>query len=129
MGGDRHDPIERAAEVSVLRGVGFGTFAIGCACLGLAAYPLVALSVGAGSALLMAAILELKARLAPKRPYQRTEAWLLLDPRPRLAPAVAQRLVGAALERCFRRYARRALQVAIGLWLAGFLARLVGLAG
>lgn len=126
---DRHDPIERAAELSVLRGVGFATFAICCACLGFAAYPLVALSVGAGAALLMAGVLELKARLAPRRPYKRTEAWLLLDPRPKLAPSVAQRLVGGALERCFRRYARLALKAAIGLWLAGLLARFAGLAG
>lgn len=125
MGGDRHDPIERAAELSVLRGVGFGSFAIGCACLGLAAYPGLALAVAAGSSLLMAAILELKARLAPTRPYKRTEAWLLLDPRPRLAPAVAQRLVGCALERHFRRYAQRALAAAVGFWAVGLLLRLL----
>lgn len=120
---DRADPIERAAELSILRGVGFATLAIGCACLGLAAYPELALAVAAGSSLLMAAVLELKARLAPTRPYKRTEAWLLLDPRPRLPPPVAQRLVGAALERHFRRYARRALEAAIGFWTIGLALR------
>ncbi|MCS6878521.1 MAG: hypothetical protein N2038_13860 [Geminicoccaceae bacterium] len=124
---DGSDPIERAAEISVLRGVGFGSLAIGCACLGLAPYPVVALYLAAASALLMAAILALKGRLAPRRPYTRTEAWLLLDPRPRLAPAVAQRLVGRALARTFHRYARLALRASIGLWLAGLIARLFGL--
>jgi len=110
----------------VLRGVGFGTLAILCACLGLAGYPVVALRVGAGSTLLMAAILELKARLAPHRPYKRTEAWLLLDPPPRLPAAVAQRLVAGALERAFRRYARLAFRLSILLWLASLLLRFAG---
>jgi hypothetical protein len=51
-----------------------------------------------------------------------------LDPRPRLSPEAAQRLVGGALERCFRRYARRALKAAIGLWLAALIARALGIA-
>lgn len=109
----------------MLRGVGFGTLAILCACLGLAGYPVVSLRLGAASTLLMAAILELKAHLAPRRPYRRTEAWLLLDPPPRLPAAVAQRLVGAALERAFRRYARLAFLAAVVLWLASLLLRLV----
>lgn len=113
----------------MLRGVGFGTLAICCTCLGLAAYPLAALYTAAGAALVMAGVLELKARLAASRPYRHTEAWLLLDPRPRLPPTVAQRLVGGALERCFRRYARLALKAAVGLWLAGLIARSVGIAG
>lgn len=129
MPGDPFDPIERATELSVLRGVGFATLAILCTCLGLAAYPLAALYCAASGSLLMAAVLALKALLAPRRPYTRTEAWLLLDPRPQLAPAVAQRLVSAALVRCFRRYARIALTAALGLWAAALIARLLGFKG
>lgn len=126
MRGDGGDPIERAAELSVQRGVGFATLAILCAALGLAAWPPVALYVAAGSALLMAAVLELKARRAPLRPYRRTEAWLLLDPRPRLPPALAQRLIGMALARAFHHYGRLALRAALLLWLAGFAWRHFG---
>ncbi len=129
MPGDPFDPIERATELSVLRGVGFATLAILCTCLGLAAYPLAALYCAAAGSLLMAGVLALKAHRAPHHPYTRTEAWLLLDPRPQLAPAVAQRLVSAARARCFRRYAWIAFKAALGLWVAALIARLVGLGG
>lgn len=123
------DRIERAANLSVLRAIGFATLAIICGCAGLAAYPLAALRLAAGSTLLMAAILELKARQAPLRPYKRTEVWLLLEPRPQLPPAVAQRLIGAALERAFRRYARLALVASLGLWLASLVVRHLAVSG
>ncbi len=74
MSEDRHHPIERAAELSVLRAVGFATLAILLVSLGLAPWPPVALYAAAGSTLMMAGVLELKARHAPYRPYRRTEA-------------------------------------------------------
>lgn len=123
------DQIERAANLSVLRAIGFATLAIICGCAGLAAYPLAALRLAAGSTLLMAAILELKAQQAPLRPYKRTELWLLLEPRPQLPPAVAQQLIGAALERVFRRYARLALVASLGLWLASLVLRHLAASG
>lgn len=123
------DRIERAANLSVLRAIGFATLAIICGCAGLAAYPLTALYLAAGSTLLMAAILELKARQAPLRPYKRTEVWLLLEPRPQLPPAVAQRLVGAALERAFRRYARTAFVTSLALWLTSLVVRHLAVSG
>lgn len=123
------DRIERAANLSVARAIGFATLAILCGCAGLAAYPSAALRLAAGSTLLMAAILELKARQAPQRPYRRTEVWLLLEPRPQLPPAVAQRLIGTALERTFRRYARSAFATSLALWLASLAVRFSGAAG
>lgn len=111
-------PIERAAEQSVARGVGFGALAIALVVAGLAGFPLLALKSGAALALLMWAILRLKALQAPRRPYKHTEVWLLLDPRPNWPAPVVQQLIGTALKRALERYAWFVLAVAVGLWLA-----------
>lgn len=123
----RPTDVEAAAQTSVARATGFAALAVAITLAGLAAYPLLALRTGAALCLLAWAVLRLKALRAPSRPYRRTEAWLLLEPRPSWPPTVAQRLVGAALERAFRRYARLALAAAIAFWLASLLGRLAGL--
>ena len=113
--------LERAAEHSVARGVGFGALATALVVAGLAGYPQLALKSGAALALLIWAVLRLKAMRAPRRPYKRTEVWLMLEPRPVWPADVAQRLIGITLKRTFERYARYALAAAVGLWLASLL--------
>ena len=117
-------PLERAAEISVGRAVGFAALAITVTMAGLAFDPPLAFATGALLALLLAAVLELKARLAPNFPYRRTEAWLMLHPAPSWTPETAQRIVGRVMAVTFRRYARLALVAAFGLWAIGLLARL-----
>lgn len=110
-----------AAETSVGRAVGFAALAIGCVVLGLSSYPLLALRSGAALSLLTAAILYRQALAAPRRPYRRTETWLLLD-RPRSLPdSVAQRLIGSALSRVLERYARWCAVAALLFWLTSLL--------
>lgn len=116
--------IERAVEVSVARGVGFGGLAILLTMAGLAGYPVLALESGAALGLLMWAVLELKALQATRRSYKKSEAWLMLDPRPALPPCRAQAIVGSALAATFRRYARRTLAGALLCWLASLALRL-----
>ena len=118
--------LDRVAEHSVARGVGFGALAVALVVAGLAGYPQLALKSGAALALVMWAILRLKALRAPRRPYKRTEVWLMLEPRPAWPAAVAQRLIGVALQRTFERYARYVLAAAIGLWLASLLLAALG---
>lgn len=120
-GEQRLSKIERAAEQSVGRGVGFGALAIALVIAGLAGYPSLALKAGAALSLLMWAILRLKALRAPTRPFKRTEVWLLLEPRPDWPPERVQQLVGAALKAVLERYARHVLLVALGLWLASLM--------
>jgi hypothetical protein len=110
--------LERAAEHSVARGVGFGALATVLVVAGLAGYPQLALKSGAALALLIWAVLRLKALRAPRRPYKRTEVWLMLEPRPVWPADMAQRLIGTTLKRTLERYARFALVAAVGLWLA-----------
>ena len=50
----------------------------------------------------------------------------MLDPRPAWPAEMAQRLIGAALQRTLERYARFALAAAVGLWLASLLVPLLG---
>jgi hypothetical protein len=119
--------LDRAVETSVARGVGFGALAIALVVAGLSGYPQLALRSGAVLALLMWAILRLKALHAPRRPYKRTEVWLMLDPRPAWPAETAQRLIGEALRRTLERYARFALAAAVGLWLASLALPLLGL--
>jgi len=113
--------LERAAEHSVARGVGFGALATALVVAGLAGYPQLALKSGAALALLIWAVLRLKALRAPRRPYKRTEVWLMLEPRPVWTADVAQRLIGRTLQRTFERYARYALAASVGLWLVSLL--------
>ena len=110
--------VEQAAVQSVARGVGFGALAIGLVVVGLAGYPLLALRSGAALTLLMWAILRLKALRAPRRPYKRTEVWLLLEPRPDWPAEIAQRLIGGTLQRTLERFARPVLAVALASWCA-----------
>lgn len=119
--------VERAAERSIGRGVGFGALAIALTVAGLAGYPQLALRSGACLALLMWAILKLKALRAPRRPYRKTEVWLILDRRPDWSAEVAQRLIGEALRAALDRYARYVLAAALGLWLASAALPLTGI--
>jgi hypothetical protein len=119
--------VERAAEQSVARGVGFGALAVALVVAGLAGYPQLALRSGAALALLMWAVLRLKALRARRHPYKRTEVWLLLEPRPNWPAEVAQRLIGEALQRTLERYARLVLVAAIGLWAASVVLPWLGL--
>jgi hypothetical protein len=119
--------IEEAAERSVARGTGFAALAAGVTMSGLSFVPVLSLKTGAAIALLTWAVLALKALRARRRPYRRTEVWLMLDPKPALPRDQAQRLIGEALERAFRRYAARALLTAVALWLASLAADAAGL--
>ena len=118
--------VERAAELSIARGVGFGALAIALVVAGLSGYPQLALRSGAVLALLMWAILRLKALRAPRHPYKRTEVWLLLDPRPAWPSETAQRLIGTTLQRTLERYARLVLVAAVSLWLGSLLMPMLG---
>jgi hypothetical protein len=93
------------ANLSVARGSAFGLLAIFCLMIGLAGYPLIALKTGAVCLMAGAAVLMLKAELSPRRPYQRTELWVLLNPHERPPAPIAQKVIGSTLRITFNRYA------------------------
>lgn len=116
------DRIERAAERSVARATAFACLAIALVAAGLSESPGLALRVAAAAALLLWSGLRLTGLRAPRRPYRRTEVWLMLEPRPLLPPALLQRLIGGAIRAACERYADYALGAALLLWLAGVAA-------
>jgi hypothetical protein len=101
--------IERAAEISVARGCGFAALATGLIFIGTmpAGLPTAFTAAGMG-ALLTCGILLLKAVLAARKPYQRTELWYMLKPDQRPTAVVAQTLIPSVLRTTFLRFAQQA---------------------
>jgi hypothetical protein len=97
--------LENLAQISVARGCGFGGLAVFCTMIGLSATPILALKTGAVLCLVACLVLVLKAERAPRRPYRRTEVWLMLEPGDRPQEQLAQRLVGQTLQRTFTTFA------------------------
>jgi hypothetical protein len=120
------DRIERAAEVSVARAVGFAALGIGTLMIGLIADPIMSLRAGAGSSLMLALILWLKAMQAPSRPYRQTEVWLILDRQVGLPEGRLQGVIGGVLKAVLERYARYAAAASVGLWVSSLAIRWVG---
>ncbi|MFC5506521.1 MULTISPECIES: hypothetical protein [Hyphomicrobiales] len=98
--------VRELALLSVSRGCGFVGLAIICFMIGLAGYPQVAMQTGAVLMMGTAAFLVLKADIAPRKPYKRTEVWVLLPPTERPRAEFAQQLIGGTLQEVYRRFAR-----------------------
>lgn len=109
------DFIEASARISVGRACGFGLLAIVCTMAGLSGTPVAALKAGGLLCLLTSAILIVKAQGAPKRPYKRTEVWLMLDELRRPPAEVAQRLITGALVTAFQDFALKFARLAAAL--------------
>lgn len=97
--------LHEVAVLSVSRACGFAGLAIFCFMIGMAGYPLIALKTGAVGLMLTAAILVVKAQLSPRKPYNHTELWVLLEPAERPDRRFAQQLIGLTLRDVFLRFA------------------------
>ena len=82
---------------------------------GLAFDPALAARVGGGLCLMVAVILSGYAFWAPRRPYKRTELWLILAKDQRPPATVAQQVIGEALRETYVWFARQAAIIAIVL--------------
>jgi hypothetical protein len=100
------EAVERAAYLSVGRACGFGALAIFCFVVGLSYDPGLAARAGGILAMVMTAILLLRAASAPSRPYKRTETWLMLEAAERPSAHIAQQVIGSALREAYFWYAR-----------------------
>lgn len=123
---DEIDRIRSCAEHSVGRGFLFALLAIGAAVMGLVGWPVMAFRTGAVLATLAGAILLLRGHGAPRRPYRRTETWVLLGKRTALAEARHQDVIGGILAETYRRFALWGAGLAALLWVFAFTAALVG---
>lgn len=108
------------ADLSIRRACGFGFMAIATAVVGLywdAALMVKAAAIGVS---LMVAILLYKAMEAPKRPYKRTELWLLLEKTHEFPESRVQEVLGGALRDRYLWHATVTGIAALVLWLLHF---------
>jgi hypothetical protein len=119
------DAIERAAHVSVGRACAFCGLAILCFMVGFAYNPHLSARVGGSFALLTAVVLLVKAWLAPRTPYKRTETWLIMEEQDRPPAHEAQQMFAMVLKRVFMIYALYASVLAALLLAASVLLGLI----
>ena len=118
--------IEEVAEISVARGCGFAALAILTLMIGLSWDMMLASKVGGGLVLLVCMVLIVRARGALRQPVRNTELWMMLDACERPDPAVAQRVLGAALRTCYLRFALHAICLSIVFLTLSLSMHLVG---
>ncbi|MCG6121789.1 MAG: hypothetical protein MEP57_03650 [Microvirga sp.] len=113
------DRIGQLAALSVLRATGFATLAIGLAMATLAFDPALSLQVGGIFFLLLAVVMDYRARVYPrKRRIRESEVWIMLADDQRPPEALARRLIVPAMQRELREK---------GLWVASVSAACLGL--
>lgn len=100
--------IEQAANVSVARGCGFAGLAIATMLFALSHDMSLALKTGGALSLLVCLVLVLKAYRVARKPYRRTEVWLMLRPEERPQPAIAQQIISTVLRETYLRFALHA---------------------
>ena len=119
------DVIEAYARISVARGCGFALLAIFLAVLGLMGTPVPALKLAGILLLFVAVFLMLRSDIAQRINHRDTEVWLMLDAAQRPPPAIAQRVIGAALGRTFARFGLHFARAAAWVLGASFVLRVI----
>jgi hypothetical protein len=107
--------IENAAYISVGRACGFAGLAIFCIVFGMSFDPSLATRIGGALCVVLALILAGYAYWAPRRPYKRTELWLILAKEKRPPSEFAQRVIGNALRDTYIWFSRQSALFAIAL--------------
>ncbi len=117
--------IERLAQLSILRALGFAALGIATAMMGLSYEPVLCFFWGAGLCLITAVILFWKGVNAPTRSLRKTEIYILLDKDFGMPMEIAQRKIGQLLRQIYFRYAQFALGFAILFWSVSLVLRLL----
>jgi hypothetical protein len=105
MSQDPDQRLRALAEISTARACGFAGLAILCLMVGLSGNLATTLKAGGYAALLVMTVLLLMAHHAPRKPFKRTELWLMLDEAERPPAALAQGLLAAVRRAAFLRFA------------------------
>jgi len=124
-------PAERIldlAHLSVGRAFLFAVLGIAAVTCGLMGWPVMAFKTGALLSSLLLVGMVIKAHEIERRPYRRTEVWVLLG-KPARVPAerIQAAIRGAIRDACWR-FADYAAVMALVLWAAAFLFWLAGAA-
>ena len=118
------DRIERLAELSILRALGFVALAIATVMVGMSFQPALCFQSGAVLALMTAAALAFKAWEAPQRNIKHTEVYIMVDGDFGMPRERAQAYVGAVLRQLYARFAQIAVGFAAFFWLVSVIMRL-----
>ena len=118
--------MRQVAFLSVQRACLFGALAVFCLMIGLSEEPRLAFKAGGTVTVLIAAILLYKAREARRKPYRKTEMWLLLPKDSRPPDAYAQRLSATVLRETYLNFALWTSGVAVVMWLVALVLALAG---
>jgi hypothetical protein len=100
-----HEIVRSLAYVSIARGCGFAALAVVCLMMALSFDAGLSLRTGGFGLLLGCVILLLKADHAPRKPYRRTEVWLMMDARERALVENRPALIGSSLREASLRFA------------------------
>ncbi|MBL8702002.1 MAG: hypothetical protein JNK67_26705 [Alphaproteobacteria bacterium] len=119
------DRIRLAARHSIGRAFLFTLLAVGATMSGLIGWPVMAFRTGAVLWMLAAAILWLRSIGAPRRPYRRTETWILLGRDHGLPESAAQAAFAAVLAATYRRFAELSALLALAFWIVAFVLAVV----
>lgn len=103
------------ADFSIRRGCGFALLGVSCFMFAFAFDMRQAFHVGAILVAMIAIALWLKGLRAPRKPYFRTELWIMLPQRPHMAKPELQRLIGGVLAERFWWHAKAAAAIAAAL--------------
>lgn len=116
--------IRGAALVSIGRAFLFFMLGVCTVMSGLIAWPFLAFKSGAILTTMLAAILTLRAAMAHRQDFRRTETWILLDKRHDLPAHRAQGVFANVLRDTYRRFAVYAAGAACVCWVLAFVFRL-----
>lgn len=118
------DRIERVAELTILRALGFTALGIGTLMLGLSYEAALCFQTGAILVIITAVVLAFRAWEAPTRNIRNTELYIVLDGELGMPLDRAQAYVGSVLRRLYARFARIAAGLGVCFWLLSVIARL-----
>lgn len=108
--------IRSCARHSVGRGFLFALLAIATGVAGMIGWPVSALRMGALLSMLMTTILVMRGSRAHRKPYRRTETWVLLGRRHGIAEERAQAVIAGILADTYWRFADLSAALALGMW-------------
>jgi hypothetical protein len=118
--------IEERANLSVARGCGFAAIAVVMFMVSLSSQVALSFQAGGFLSLLICMVLLLKSYGASRRPYKRTELWVMLAPDERPDAAIAQGIISKVLREVYLRFALCAAWLSAGMLALALIAFLVG---
>lgn len=116
-----YDRIERLAQISVARGVGFAALTVFCFMISFAGDTINMLRAGGTGALLITVALWMKAANANPQYFKRTEVWIMLDKPARPPDAIAAGMVTAARRAALMVWAYRVSVAAVAQLAGAFI--------